>query len=204
MEENPVLEELVTGEAEENSYVQDESKEGSSDLPEVNVEEHARKDADWDNYLSEYNTGWAESPYEPKDMPPYESTTSYKTDLYSHLMWQLNMTNLGGEQKKIAAYIIGNLNEDGSLDIQLEEISQTFRCSEEMVLEALYFVQYFDPVGVTVRDMRECLLIQARFQNFGGTIVEKIIMDHLGDLENRKFDKLAKRLSVPVEQVFRQ
>ncbi len=87
------------------------------------------------------------------------------------------------------------------MDIQLEEISQTFRCSEEIVREALHFVQYFDPVGVAARDMRECLLIQARFQNFGGTIVEKIIMDHLGDLENRKFDKTAKGLSVPVEQV---
>ena len=26
-------------------------------------------------------------------------------------MWQLNMTNLGEEQKEIAAYIIGNLDE---------------------------------------------------------------------------------------------
>jgi DNA-directed RNA polymerase specialized sigma54-like protein len=54
---------------------------------------------------------------------------------------------------------------------------------------------------VAACDMRECLLIQARFQNFVGTIVEKIIMDHLGDLENRKFDKIVKGFSVPVEQV---
>ena len=201
MEENPVLEELVTGEAEENSYVHDESEEGSSDLPEVTVEEHANKDVDWDNYLSEYNTGWAETAYEPKDTPTCESTTFTKINLSSHLMWQLNMTNPGEEQREIAAYIIGNLDEDGYLDIQLEEIFQTFRCSVEKVLEALHFVQHFDPVGVAARDMRECLLIQARFQNFEGTIVEKIIMDHLGDLENRKFDTIAKRLSVPIEQV---
>jgi RNA polymerase sigma-54 factor len=85
IEENPILEELVTGEAEENSYVQDESKEGSSDLPEVTVEEHAQKDVDWDNYLSEYNTGWAETAYEPKDTPSYESTTSTNINLASHL-----------------------------------------------------------------------------------------------------------------------
>ena len=201
MEENPVLEELVTGETLEDSYVQDESKEGSSDLPELTVEENAQKDVDWDNYLSKYNTGWAETIYEPKDTPTVESTTSTKTNLYSHLMWQLNMTKLGEEQKEIATYIIGNLDEDGYLDIQLEEISQTFRCSEEMVLEALHFVQHFDPVGVAARDTQECLLIQARLQNFGGTIVETIIMDHLGDLENRKFDTIAKGLSVPIEQV---
>jgi len=148
MEENPVLEELVTGEAEADSHVQDESKEGSSDLPEVTVEEHAQNDVDWDNYLSEYNTGWAETTYEPKDTPPYESTTATKINLSSHLMWQLNMTNLGKEQKEIAAYIIGNLDEDGYLDIPLEEISQTFKYPEETVHEVLYLVQHFDPVGV--------------------------------------------------------
>ena len=57
IEENPVLEEALTNEAEADSHDQDESKEGSSDLPEVTAEEHAQKDVDWDNYLSEYNTG---------------------------------------------------------------------------------------------------------------------------------------------------
>ena len=70
-----------------------------------------------------------------------------------------------------------------------------------MALEALHFFQPFDPVGVAARDMRECLLIQAISQNFEGTTVEKIVMDHLGELDNIKFDKLAKGLSVPVEQV---
>ena len=63
IEENPVLQELVTGDTEEDSYGKDESKEGSSDLPEVTVEEHIQKDVDWDDYLSEYNTGWAEPGY---------------------------------------------------------------------------------------------------------------------------------------------
>ena len=201
MEENPVLEELVTGDAEDDNYVQDESNESSSGLPEVTIEEQAQNDVDWDNYLSEYNTGWAESHYEPKVFPSYESTTSTKTNLYSHLMWQLNMTNLEKEQKEIAAFIIGNLDKDGYLDISLEEMSQTFLCSEEKIHEVLYSIQHFDPVGVAARDLRECLVIQARFQNLRGTIVEKIIMDHLVDLENRKLDKIAKVLSVPMEQV---
>jgi len=49
--------------------------------------------------------------------------------------------------------------------------------------------------------MRECLLIQARFQKLAGTIVEKIIADHLGDLEYRRYDQIAKRLRVTVEEV---
>jgi RNA polymerase sigma-54 factor len=204
MEENPVLEEQITGEADEDGRLDrktEESKDNTPDLPEVTVEERVREDVDWDNYLSEYNSGWAESPYEERVPPPFENITSVKTNLYSHLMWQLNMSNLGQEQKEIASYIIGNLDEDGYLDTPIEEIIQTTGCSEDQVLETLHLVQNFDPVGVAARDTRECLLIQARFLNLEGTIVEKIIMNHLRDLENRKYEQVAKRLSVSVHEV---
>jgi RNA polymerase sigma-54 factor len=69
------------------------------------------------------------------------------------------------------------------------------------VEETLHLVQNLDPVGVAARDMRECLLIQARFQNLGGTTVEKIIKKHLGDLEYKRYDLIAKRLAVPLEEV---
>ena len=204
MEENPVLEEQITAETDEEGRLDrktEESKDNTPDLPEVTVEERVREDVDWDNYLSEYNSGWAESPYEEKVPPPFENITSVKTNLYSHLMWQLNMSNMGQEQKEIASYIIGNLDEDGYLDTPIEEIIQTTGCSEDKVLETLHLVQNFDPVGVAARDTRECLLIQARFLNLEGTIVEKIIMNHLRDLENRKYEHIAKRLSVSVHEV---
>ena len=71
----------------------------------------------------------------------------------------------------------------------------------EKVQETLSLIQNFDPVGVAARDTRESLLIQARFQNLGGTIVEKIIMEHLKDLEDKKYDQIAKSLSVPIEEI---
>jgi len=204
MEENPVLEEQSVSSAEDDIKTEgekDEPGEDIPDLPEVTIEEHVRDDVDWENYLSEYNTSWAETSYEPKDTPSFEGTTSSKTNLYSHLTWQLSMSSLDVEQREIGVYIIGNLNEDGYLDIQLEEISRVTGYPMERVLETLAIIQHFDPVGVAARDTRECLLIQIRFQNLGGTLVERIITDHLGDLENRKFDQIAKGLSVPVTDV---
>jgi RNA polymerase sigma-54 factor len=44
-------------------------------------------------------------------------------------------------------------------------------------------------------------LIQLRFQDLGGTLAEKLIMDHLGDLENRKYDHIARQLSVPIDEI---
>jgi len=44
-------------------------------------------------------------------------------------------------------------------------------------------------------------LIQARFQDLGGTLVEKIILDHMDKLENKKYDLMAKSLSIPLHDV---
>jgi RNA polymerase sigma-54 factor len=111
------------------------------------------------------------------------------------------MSNLDEVQREIGAHIIGNLDEDGYLDSSLEEIALSADCPLETAEEVLTIIQNFDPIGVASRDMRECLLIQARFHNLGGTIVEKLIMDHLGDLEDRKLSQIAKKLSVPIEEV---
>jgi RNA polymerase sigma-54 factor len=204
IETNPLLEEQVTEEVDEDNRTPDEKVESEQDVPdvqEVTVEERARDDVDWENYLSEYNTGWAGSSYEEREAPPIENITPAKTNLNSHLMWQLSMSNLDEEQRRIGVHIIGNLDEDGYLDISLEEISRITGYPLERVLTTLCSIQNFDPVGVAARDTRECLLIQVRFQNLTGTIVEKIIMDYLGDLEDRKYDQVAKSLAVPVQEV---
>ena len=78
MEENPVLEEQAVSSAEDgvkNEGEKDESGEDIPEVPEVTVEENVRDDVDWENYLSEYNNSWAETSYEPKDTPSFESTT---------------------------------------------------------------------------------------------------------------------------------
>ncbi len=203
MKENPVLEEQAAGDPEDSKAEEkdDKSEQDTPDLPEVTVEENAPDDVDWESYLSEYNTERTSSPYEKRDLPAIENTTPATTNLNFHLMWQLRMGNFSEEQKEIAVHIIENLNGDGFLDIHLEDISRLSGHPLEKVLETLGLIQNFDPIGVAARDIQESLLIQARFQNLGGTIVEKIIIDHLEDLENRKYDQIAKTISMPIKDV---
>lgn len=204
IDENPLLDELTTGEVEQDEG-EDEREETSGqeppELPEVKVEERIRDDVDWEAYITEYNTGWAETRYEERDTPTFENITDTKTNLSTHLIWQLNMSNVDEKQKEIGVHIIGNLDEDGYLDIPLEEISQATGHPFEKVLETLQLIQNFDPVGVAARDLQECLLIQTRFLNLGGTIVEKMILDHLKALEEKKYDKIASSLSLPIQDV---
>jgi len=204
IEENPVLEELTGGDSdqdEEKDEGKDELIHESPVVSEVTVEERARDDVDWETYITEYNTGWAETHYEEREIPSFENITDTKTNLSEHLTWQLGMSSLDNDQKEIGIHIIGNLDEDGYLDISLEEISEITGYPYEKVLETLRLIQNFDPVGVAARDTRESLLIQARFHKLGGTLIEKIIMDHMKDLENRNYDKIASGLSLPLQDV---
>ncbi|RLC32524.1 MAG: RNA polymerase sigma-54 factor [Deltaproteobacteria bacterium] len=201
MEVNPVLEDRLSGESDEEISADGEDKKAEQDLPEVKVDENTPDDVDWDNYLSEYNTEWTRGSYEGREAPALDNITPAKTNLYSHLMWQLGMSEPGDEQKEIGVHIIENLNEDGFLEISLEEISHTTGYPLDRVHETLKLIQNFDPVGVAARDTRDSLLIQIRFQNLDGSLVEKIILEHLKDLENRNYDHIAKTLSVSVEEV---
>jgi len=204
IEENPVLEELTAGESEqeeEKDDLKEEPVREATEISEVIVEDRARDDVDWETYITEYNTGWAETHYEERDIPSFENITDTKTNLPQHLTWQLNMSSLDADQREIGIHIIGNLDEDGYLDISLEEISESTGESYEKVVETLRLIQNFDPVGVAARDTQECLLIQVRFHKLEGTLVEQIIMDYMKELENRSYDKIASSLSLPLQDV---
>ena len=203
MDTNPVLE----AEAQpQDDFDEDKGFDGATGKPEerateVTVKEDLRQDVDWDSYFSEYSTGWRESAYEQKEVPPFESFTPTKTNLYTHLMWQLSVSNLDDAYKEIGRHIIGNLDGNGYLKTSVEEISDSTGYTQEEVLDALRFVQNFDPVGVAARDLRECLLIQAHFRNLKGTLVEKILLEHMDKLENKKYDQIAKSFSLSVQEV---
>ncbi|MFH1350277.1 MAG: RNA polymerase factor sigma-54 [Pseudomonadota bacterium] len=201
METNPILEDQPLDEGEDEKVLEIKEEEAAQAIPEITIKENVRDEVDWEAYLSEYNFGRAESPYENRELTPFENFTSEKTNLYSHLTWQLNMSNLDDTLKEIGTHIIGNLDGDGYLKVSIEEIAHMTGRSPEEVTETLALIQNFDPVGVAARDTRECLLIQARFQNLENTIVEKIILNHMDKLENKKFDQIAKALNIPIQEV---
>lgn len=202
METNPLLDEQQSDEFDEDKALQEEKLDTDEQpIPEVTVEDHMKEDIDWEIYISEYNTGWADTPYDGKDLPPYENVSSNKTSLHTHLMWQLNLSNFVEKHKEIGIQIIGNIDEDGYLKSSIDEISQATGHKREDVLETIKIIQAFDPVGVGAKDTQECLLIQARFQGLAGTIVERIILDHMDNLENKRYDRIAKSLSVPIQEV---
>ena len=203
LETNPLLDEHATWEGgEEEKEIQEPLAKQENNTKEVSVQEKFEADVDWESYVSEYNNSWAETPFDAREVPSFESTTSEKTSLYSHLTWQLNMNHFDKAQREIGVHIIGNLDEDGYLKTSVEEIAETTNYSVDRVLETLKLIQNFDPIGVAARDTRECLLLQINFQGLGGTLIEQIVQDHMDELENKQYDRIAKCLNVSKEDIF--
>jgi RNA polymerase sigma-54 factor len=126
MEINPLLEEVPPGIEEKPSEEEKREEPLRKDEPiqEVQIKETLREDFDWESYISEYNTAWASSPHEEiEDRQPIENLVAPKISLYAHLMWQLQVSDLDDVQREIARYVIGNIDPDGYLAVNMDNIS---------------------------------------------------------------------------------
>jgi RNA polymerase sigma-54 factor len=120
-------------------------------------------------------------------------------DLFNQLCMELN----DSLDLKIGEYIIGNLNEDGYLKITFEEIAHALAIEDiAQIQRVLDVVQSFEPIGIASFGLKDCLCrqIRHRFPDDGEFLL-KIVEDHLQDLGERKFDKIARATGSRVEEV---
>lgn len=200
---NPVLEEMQsveplermdTSASENNNELQTRSNSENSESS-ISISS-VTGDAPSEYYYQAANRS------EDGERPSFESTYSKPAGLDGHLQWQLGTTELSKEEKEIATYIIGNLDRNGYLGSSVEEISLVTNSNNESVESILKMVQSFDPPGIAARDLKECLLIQLEQLGLEGTLAWKIVEDHLGDLELRKYEVIAKKYDLEVEEVY--
>lgn len=133
----------------------------------------------------------------------YEKVLASPTTLEDHLLWQLSFRDMTDGERKLADFLIGNINEDGYLVLSEEEIPKELYVSQEFFQRVLSWVQECDPPGVASRDLRECLIIQAKGLGLEKTLVWSILEDHLDEFLETKYKNIARSLSVSVEDVQR-
>jgi RNA polymerase sigma-54 factor len=158
-------------------------------------------DVDWQSYTeSQSQTGMREVA-DDEDRPSLDATLTRRENLSEHLLWQLQLASFPVEEEVAARFIIGNLDDRGYLQSSIEELSRQSGVRAEVVETALCRVQEFDPPGVAARDLRECLLLQARMLGVEDPLVLRILDSHLDALIKRDFRGLARDLGVPIEQI---
>uniref|UniRef100_A0A7V5CSS5 RNA polymerase sigma-54 factor n=1 Tax=Acidobacterium capsulatum TaxID=33075 RepID=A0A7V5CSS5_9BACT len=197
--ENPVLEEM-----EESVPLLDDVARREEDHDrgleiKASSEEAEKKDPfdeiDFGSYFQDYLDPGFRTPnsFELTEKPSIENFLSAPSTLSDHLLWQLGSLTLSPAVRDAAEYLIGNLNEDGYLPADEEDLLEGY-LREQLAPEggesanghtapaasvlpaamverarahlasALEVVRQLDPIGIATRDLRECLLVQVAAQ----------------------------------------
>lgn len=128
------------------------------------------------------------TPYVPEHFIPEIQT------LKSHLEWQARVSPLSNKDKCILLLLISHLNENGYMDIPLEELAEKESLSINSLEKALFVLQTFDPPGIGARNIKECLSIQARAVKNHKEDLSFIINNHLHNLEKQNLKPIARDL----------
>jgi RNA polymerase sigma-54 factor len=207
---NPLLEEPSLEPDESEESVTENNQETES---ETNADNETGADTEteefknqWEEYLEDEqensrNMNMAKADLE--DFPSYERTLTRPTTLTEHLLNQLRLSKTTIQDYNIGSLIIGNIDENGYLTASVEEIAKSLEVPVETIEPVLRLVQSFDPLGVGARDLKECLLIQIHERGIEDPIVRSIISTYLGEIENKKYEKIARSLKTTVEHILK-
>ncbi|HID97870.1 MAG TPA: RNA polymerase factor sigma-54 [Thermodesulfobacteriaceae bacterium] len=205
-EEFPAPEECGYGEADrkENSTADNETQPSlaSSDDEKTPWEDKAVEEIDWKQVWEDDNRSVLPSySFEHKEEANFDNVLTHSTDLSDHLTWQLQMSRLTDRERHIGCLIIGNLDQSGYLKTEVEEIAEEVGCSVQEVDEVLKTIQFFDPVGVASRDLRECLLIQIEHLEIEDPLVKILVNDHMPEIERHNYQAMAKATGHSMEEI---
>lgn len=150
---------------------------------------------------------WNESPFPSSGVPdddeeePHGEMAASSPSLREHLIWQLNMSQLGEDDKRIVGLLIDALDENGYLSQPLQEIAELLPEQLEITLDdletALMQLQNLGVPGIGARDLSECLALQLKAlpeDTPGRGLALRIALQHLGLLAAHDFAKLKKAL----------
>lgn len=206
IEKNPVLEEGAEGSAEEEAAPaagEAGATPGEDERPPAEQKGPLDR-AEWNYYFGDESRSAPARERESDDedgRPYYENLPTRKATLAEHLESQIDLLSADDGIREIARYVVGNIDENGYLAVTPEEAAEALGRTVEEVGKAIALVQSLDPPGVGARDLRECLLIQAREKGEAFALPVAILADCFDLFAKGDIPGLARRLKVSREAV---
>ena len=202
LEENPVLE--IPGEQSEDLSENDDtngSDEESSETDNDVEDEFSVEDYIDNDDTPTYKTSSGNYSEDDKQQEiPFSTGTSFREFLFE----QVSLSSLDDRQKKLAEYLIGNIDDDGYIRRNLSSVSDdmvfhlNMEVKEEELEEVLKVIQGFDPAGVGARSLKECLLIQIRRKKDTESVLLaiKILELSFEDFTKKHYDKILRKYEI--------
>lgn len=202
LEENPILEEVMELKEDDLRAVKEAAVEVEK-TQELTTDDLRREDDfNWDNYYEANSKPLQQqSQMNSEEIMNYENVITTQQTLYDYLLWQIKMAGFNEEEEKIAIILVNYVDEDGYIKTPFEQIAADEGVTVQELVEILPFVQEFDPPGVGARDLKECLLVQARHLEEDTNDLVFLIQNHVKDLEKKHYEAIAKSMNIDIEDV---
>ena len=208
MNENPALE---NGTDEEEIYEKDEfdnndefddyNDNDSIDSGDINIDEYLSNDEtpDYKTQSSNYSD----------DDEERESPLAAPVSFHQDLINQLNTFILTDDQRDIAEFLVGSIDDMGYIRRSIQDIvddmafTQGIYTDEKTVEKVLNIVHELEPSGVGARDLQECLLLQLKHKTPTEyvALAISIIEDQFEAFTKKHYEKLLAKFNVSKEQL---
>ena len=200
------LEQRIKQEIEDNIVLEEEehASEEEEQPQQISVDEYLRED-DTPSYKSRINNYSKDDKQRPVFLTEGRSLPEY-------LLEQLGFRNLSERDMRLAAYLVGSIDEDGYLRRDLESVADDIaftlgiETSAEELERLLGVLHELEPAGIGARNLRECLLLQMAqipINSRPRRLALKILTNYIEEFVKKHYEKLMSRLQVS-EEDFRE
>jgi len=207
MNENPALE----GGKEESEFEDEFEKEEFDDYEEDEFDRIDAEDINIDEYLSNDETPeykLQSNNYSDDDDDremPFAAPVTFHQDLIN----QLNTFILSDDDKDIAEFLVGSIDDMGYIRRTIQDIvddlafTQGIYTDEKNVERVLNIVHELEPSGVGARDLQECLLLQLKHKTPTEYVdlAIAILEEQFDAFTKKHYDKLLHKYGVSQEQL---
>ncbi len=187
---NPVLEVQEPRETEK-----DEVEPETVEAPEVVVKD----DLPWEEYFRDmdldtpsYSTGVSRDTSAQQSL--VENCAGTCRTMLEDLLEQLRMLPLTPRQYSAAAFLAGNLDHNGYLQGDLEELAHAVETSKGELEKALAILHKLEPTGIGCRNLQECLMLQLQKIDEAPSLAVEIVKGYLPAAADGRYRYIAARL----------
>ncbi len=134
------------------------------------------------------------------DAQDYAASVTRTETLSEHLTAQLNMHFRDAKDLLIGQHIIGMVNDQGYLTVDVLSMATSLGASPVDVQRVLQVLKTFDPAGVVATDLQECLALQLRERNRFDPAMAKLV-ENLPLVAKRDFAALKTLCAVSLDDL---
>ena len=174
LESNPALE-----------IIENESDNDSEFIDDINENESI-------DYNEDEHDNWTHTSPKESDSD-ITSNLKNQSTITEQVISVLRDDNLSEKEIKVAEQIVGNLDQQGYLEIDSELIADRLNISNDSVLKIIEKIKYSEFPGLASSNIRECLIAQLSIYKIS-PLASKIIDQYFDDFMNRRYEKIINKI----------